>query len=177
MPPGRLKYKNVRLKLPPSHPDHGAQLQVLRAVATLELAKGIAAIIGALGIIILVIHRDPWDVASDLLAFLHISPDRHLAQAFLDWADTLTDKKLWAIVIAALVYSTLRFIEGYGLWKVRAWAEWIALISAGAYIPFELYRFARRPNWFHVGVIVINAAIVLYMAYLRLPPPEPDQRV
>jgi uncharacterized membrane protein (DUF2068 family) len=159
----------VRLKLPPSHPDHGAQLQAIRCIAALELAKGVAAIIGALGIIILVIHHDPWDVASDLLAFLHISPDRHLAQVFLDWADTLTDKKLWAIVIGAFIYSTLRFVEGYGLWKIRAWAEWIALVSAGAYIPFELYRFARKPNWFHVAVIVINLAIVLYMAYLRMP--------
>lgn len=159
----------MRLKLPPSHPDHGTQLQVLRAVATLELAKGLAAVIGALGIIILVIHRDPWDVASSLLDFLHISPDRHLAQVFLDWADTLTDKKLWAIVIVAFIYSTMRFIEGYGLWKARAWAEWIALVSAGAYVPFELYRFAHKPNLFHVGVIAVNVSIVFYMAYLRVP--------
>jgi uncharacterized membrane protein (DUF2068 family) len=159
----------VRLKLPPSHPDHGAQLKVLRAVAMLELAKGLAAIVGCMGIIILVIHRDPWDVASSLLDFLHISPDRHLAQVFLDWADTLTDKKLWAIVAAGLIYSTLRFIEGYGLWKARAWAEWLALITAGAYVPFELYRFAHKPNLFHVMVIVVNVAIVLYMAYLRVP--------
>lgn len=161
----------MRLKLPPSHPDYGAQLQALRAIATLELLKGLAAVIGALGIIILVIHHDPWNVASDLLAFLHISPDRHLAQVFLDWADTLTDKKLWAIVIVGFIYSTLRFIEGYGLWKARGWAEWIALISAGAYIPFEFYRFTHRPNLFHVGVILVNLVIVLYMAYLRFSKP------
>src|SRR5690242_13348068 len=137
----------------------------------MEFAKGIAVLLGACGIFLL-LNRDPWDVAQSLLEALHISPDRHVAQVFLNWADTLTDKKLWAIIGVALVYSTLRFIEGYGLWKARPWAEWLAMISGAIYLPFEIYRFAHHPDMFHVLVILINVAVVLYMAYLRVPIPH-----
>ena len=140
-------------------------IKVLRAVASLELIKGIIVLGGIFGILFLV-HKDPGDVADWCLTVLHISPDHHFAQAFLDWADSLTDKKLWVVAGAAAVYSTLRFVEGYGLWKARAWAEWIALISGMLYVPFEIFKIVGRPNLFHVSLLVINLAVVVYMAYV-----------
>lgn len=144
---------------------HDMNLQVLRGVASFELAKGLLVLLAAFGVLFLV-GKDTWDIADDLLHLLHISPDHHFAQVFLDWADTLTATKLWAIAGAAGAYSILRFTEAYGLWHARAWAEWIALISAAIYLPFEVYKLAHRQNLFHTGVLVINLAIVVYMAYL-----------
>lgn len=144
---------------------HDVNLQVLRGVASFELAKGFLVLLAAFGVLFLV-GKDTWDIADDLLHLLHISPDRHFAQEFLDWADTLTASKLWAVAGAAGAYSVLRFAEAYGLWHARAWAEWIALISAAIYMPFEVYGLARHQSLFHVGVLVINLAIVIYMAYL-----------
>ena len=143
-----------------------AQLNVLRSIATLELAKGLVASLAAAGVVMVAQKSDPWDVADWLLRLLHISPDHHFAQTFLNWADTLTDAKLYMIAGVALAYSTLRFLEAYGLWYARAWAEWIALISGSLYLPFEIYKLAHHVTWFHITVLVINIAIVLYMAYL-----------
>jgi uncharacterized membrane protein (DUF2068 family) len=84
---------------------------------------------------------------------------------FLDWADSLTETKVWAVAGVALGYSLLRFVEAYGLWYAKAWAEWIALISGTLYLPFEIYKLINRPSLFHVGVFVINVAVVLYMVY------------
>jgi uncharacterized membrane protein (DUF2068 family) len=56
-------------------------------------------------------------------------------------------------------------VEAYGLWYARAWAEWIALISGAIYLPFEIYKVIHRQNLFHVSVLLINVAIVLYMVY------------
>lgn len=149
-----------------SHPrKHDAQLQMLRAVASLELLKGVIVLAAAFGIVFLV-HKDPWDVADSLIHLLHISPDGHFAHRFLEWADTLTDAKLWTVAAAALAYSILRFVEGYGLWHARAWAEWIALISGSLYLPFEIVKLVHRQSLFHVGLFVVNLAVVLYMAYL-----------
>lgn len=144
---------------------HDAQLQMLRAVASFELAKGLVVLLAAFGVLLLV-HRDPWDVADGLIRLLHISPDGHFAHIFLNWADTLTAAKLWTVAGAALAYSVLRFIEGYGLWHARAWAEWIALISGSLYLPFEIVKVVHRQSYFHVGLLVVNLLIVLYMAYL-----------
>jgi uncharacterized membrane protein (DUF2068 family) len=143
--------------------DH--TLQALRGIATIELAKGLVVLFAAI-VILFYVHRDPWDLADGLLHLLHISPDGHFAQRFLDWADTLTDAKLWTIASAALAYSALRFLEAYGLWNARAWAEWIALISGSLYLPYEIYRLAHRQNLLHIAVLVVNLIIVFYMAYL-----------
>lgn len=146
-------------------PEHGATLQVLRAVASFELIKGLIVLAAGCGVLLLM-HRDLSDVADHLLDLLHISPDHHFAQVFLDWADTLTDAKLWAVAAVALAYSILRFAEAYGLWKARAWAEWIALVSGALYLPFEIYSLLHHQSIFHFGVLIVNVAIVLYMVYV-----------
>jgi len=143
--------------------DH--TLQALRGIATIELAKGLV-VLGAAMVIIFGVRQDPWGFADSLLQLLHVNTDGHLAQRFLDWADTLTDSKLWAITGAGLAYSVLRFLEAYGLWHARAWAEWIALISGSLYLPYEIYRLAHRQTLFDIAVLVINLGIVIYMAYL-----------
>jgi uncharacterized membrane protein (DUF2068 family) len=145
--------------------QHDVNLQVLRGVASFEMAKGLLVLMAAFGVLFLV-GKDPWDIADGLLRLLHISPDHHFAQVFLDWADTLTDSKLWTVAGAAVAYSILRFAEAYGLWYARAWAAWIALISGSLYLPFEIYKLAHRQSWIHISVFVINLAIVCYMAYL-----------
>jgi uncharacterized membrane protein (DUF2068 family) len=70
--------------------------------------------------------------------------------------------------VVATVYSILRFIEAYGLWYTRPWAEWLAIASGSIYIPFEVEDLLRRPDWIRLLIIVINVAIVLYMVMLRL---------
>jgi uncharacterized membrane protein (DUF2068 family) len=155
----------VHPKIAATEPEHGASLQVLRAVATFELTKGLIVLLAAFGVLLLVRREDPWDIADGLLRLLHISPDHHFAQVFLDWADNLTEAKLWAVAGVAAAYSVLRFVEAYGLWYARAWAEWIALVSGTLYLPFEVYKLVHRQSVFHISVLLVNLAVVLYMIY------------
>ena len=142
-------------------------LHALRGVAILELAKGLVVLLVGFGVVSL-LHRDAWDVAENLLRILHISPERHYAQIFLDLADNVTDAKLWAVAACAAAYSTLRFIEAFGLWHARAWAQWFALVAGALYLPFEMYELVQRPSLLHAGILVANLGIVLYMLFLRL---------
>src|SRR5208282_1247989 len=155
----------VHSKIAPADAQHGASLQVLRGIATLELAKGMIVLLAACGVLLLVRREDPWDIADGLLKLLHISPDHHFAQIFLDWADSLTETKVWAVAGVAVGYSLLRFVEAYGLWYAKAWAEWIALVSGTLYLPFEIYKLVHHPNAFHVAVFLINVAVVVFMVY------------
>ena len=136
-------------------------------MASLELGKGLVVLLLGFGFVSLV-HKDAWDVAETLLHFLHVNPDRRYAQVFLNLADNITDAKLWAMAGGALAYSIVRFVEAYGLWLERTWAEWFALISGALYVPFEAYELVRRPTMVHVAVLLINLGIVLFMLYLRL---------
>jgi uncharacterized membrane protein (DUF2068 family) len=147
--------------------DRQAQLKLLRAVASFELAKGLIVLLAGCSVLFLV-HKDTGDVADTFLRLLHISPDHHFAQVFLTWADNLTAAKLWAIAGVAAVYAILRFVEAYGLWKARAWAEWIALVSGAMYLPFEIYKLVEHASPLHVSVLIVNLAVVIFMGQLRL---------
>jgi len=70
--------------------------------------------------------------------------------------------------VVAFVYSELRFAEAYGLWRARAWGEWVALISGAIYLPYEIRLLAHRVTVFHVSVLLINLAVVAFMFYLRI---------
>jgi len=144
---------------------HRAQRNLLRVVASFEFTKGMFVLLIGLSAILLV-HKDAWVIAESLLALLHISTDRHSAQLFLDFADHLTDARLWAAAQLAFVYSAMRFAEGYGLWKERTWAEWLAFGSGTLLMPLEIRELFRGITVLRSLVFVINLGIVFYMFLL-----------
>jgi uncharacterized membrane protein (DUF2068 family) len=144
---------------------HRAQKSLLRAVATLEFVKGVFVLLIGLCAILLV-RKDAWVMAESLLALLHINTDRHVAQVFLDFADNLTDTRLWAAARLAFVYSALRFAEGYGLWKERTWAEWIAFLSGTLLFPLEIRELLRGITVVRSLLFAVNIGVVSYMFFL-----------
>jgi uncharacterized membrane protein (DUF2068 family) len=151
---------------------HRARLQALRSVAALEFAKGVLVLAAAISLYWL----DPSNVADAFLNFLHVSPDHHFAHLFLDLADKLSNIRLWHIIVGASCYSGLRFAEAVGLWRARAWAEWIALVSGALYLPLEIRLMVRHASIFHALVLIVNIAIVLFMFYLRIYVPRHERR-
>jgi len=155
-----------RMLLPATKIDlHRAEKSLLRAVASFEFIKGVFVLLIGVAAILLV-HKNAWWVAESLLALLHISTDRHSAQLFLDFADNLTDARLWTAAQLAFVYSGLRFAEAYGLWKARTWAEWLSFISGTLLLPLEIRELVRGITFFRSAVFLINIGIVLYMFFL-----------
>jgi uncharacterized membrane protein (DUF2068 family) len=142
-----------------------AQKNLLRAVASFEFTKGIFVLLIGVSAILLV-HRDAWVVAESLLARLHINTDRHWARLFLDFADNLTDARLWAAAELAFAYSALRFAEAYGLWWQRTWAEWLAFVSGTLFLPLEIRELMRGINPLRSVMFIANLGIVLYMFFL-----------
>jgi len=147
-------------------PDpHRRQRHVLQAVAMFEFFKGIFVVLMGFCALALV-HKDVWLYAESLLALLHVSTDRRSAQLFLDFADSVTDARLWAAARIAFAYSALRFTEAYGLWQSRTWAEWVALVSGALLLPLEIRELMRGLSLFRAVLLVVNLAIVLYMLYV-----------
>lgn len=144
---------------------HRRQRQALRAVAGIEFIKGLFVLLMGLCALLL-LRQDIWLVAESLLALLHINSDRHFALVFLDFADSVTDARLWAAARIAFAYSTLRFVEAYGLWKARAWAEWVACVSGTLLLPFEVRELLRGVTILRSALFLGNLAIVFYMLYI-----------
>jgi uncharacterized membrane protein (DUF2068 family) len=144
-----------------------SHLQGLRTVAVLEIAKGLGAI--AFGIWMLTFkEKDLGDMMANLLDRLHVDPAHEFAIKLISMADKITPEKVELAALIAFIYAIVRFTEGYGLWNARTWAEYFALISGAAYLPFEFWSLIRHPSWLHVVVILINVGVVLYIAYVRV---------
>ncbi len=139
----------------------------LRTVATFEATKGVLVLVLGLGLLSL-LHKDLELSAWQLLEHLHINPDRRLSHAFLNAASRMTDSGLWGIAGAAAAYAAVRFTEAWGLWNRRVWAEWFALLSGCLYLPWELTKVMERTSFLHVGLLLVNLAIVFYMLYIRM---------
>jgi uncharacterized membrane protein (DUF2068 family) len=142
-----------------------AQKSLLRLVAIFEFVKGTFVLLIGLCALLLV-HKNAWVIAESLLALLHISTDRHSAQLFLDFADRITDARLWAAAQLAFAYSLLRFVEAYGLWRLRTWAEWVAFGSGTLLLPLEIRGLMRGITLLRSTVFLGNLAIVFYMLFL-----------
>jgi uncharacterized membrane protein (DUF2068 family) len=146
---------------------HNRQRHVLKAVAAFEFFKGIGVVIMGICALALV-HKDTWLIAESLLALLHISTDHRWAQWILDFADSITDARLWAAARIAFAYAALRFTEAYGLWKGRTWAEWVAFVSGTLLLPWEVRELWRGLTPGRIALLLGNLAVVFFMLYIIL---------
>jgi uncharacterized membrane protein (DUF2068 family) len=66
----------------------------------------------------------------------------------------------------AMLYAAVRWIEAYGLWLGRRWAEWFAVASGVIYVPAELYELSRSVSWTKLLLLAANVCIVAYLIYV-----------
>ncbi|MDT5270978.1 MAG: hypothetical protein QOH49_3164 [Acidobacteriota bacterium] len=139
----------------------------VRAVAVFEALKGTLVLVAGFGLLALV-HRDLEDLAERLVLHSHLDPASHYPRVFIEAAAHTDDARLRWLAVLAFAYSVVRFVEAYGLWHMRAWAEWFAILSGCLYLPIELYELLKRPTHLHGLVLFFNAVIVAYLLYVRL---------
>lgn len=137
----------------------------LRTIAIVEAAKGGLILLAGFGALSLV-DRDVADIAVRFLHRFHLNPAHHYPSIFLDAAGRVTDPQLWMLAGFAFLYATVRLSEGWGLWKGRRWAEWLAAVSGAIYIPIEIYEIAQHATWIKWVTFITNVVIVLYMVYV-----------
>jgi uncharacterized membrane protein (DUF2068 family) len=137
----------------------------VRAVAILEAAKGLLVIAAGFALLTLV-HGNAQRIAEELVHHLHLNPAKGTPRVFIELAGNLFDRRLWLPAALAGAYCAMRFIEAYGLWRARRWAEWFAAASGGVYIPFEIYELLRGVSWLKLGTLAVNVVVVAYMAYV-----------
>jgi uncharacterized membrane protein (DUF2068 family) len=135
----------------------------LRSVAVVEVVKGGVAVALAL-VFVSMVHHDIPRAAADLAGRWHLQPDGRYLRLFMRSANQLTDTHLWLLALAALLYALVRFVEAYGLWRERRWAEWFAALGAGIYLPFELYETLFHFNGLVLAALLVNLTIVMFMA-------------
>src|SRR5438552_7245403 len=90
-------------------------LEALRAIATVEFAKGVIVLLLDFGVLSLVRRGNLWDFVEGILDFLHVDLDGRFAQRFLVLAYRLSVTRLWVLATYYGAYCALRIVVAYGL--------------------------------------------------------------
>ena len=138
--------------------------RTLQLVAVFEAIKGLVVFGAGFGMLAL-LHRDARRLAEALVTRLHIDRDNHLAGVFLNLASKVTDARLWGFAGLALIYTTVRWAEAYGLWLNRRWAAWLGAASGAIYLPVELWELWHKTTPLKFATLAANLAVVGYLLY------------
>jgi uncharacterized membrane protein (DUF2068 family) len=137
----------------------------IRVIAVFEASKGVLVLSAGLGVLSL-LHQDLQATAERLVRHSHLNPARHYPRIFIEAASHMNDSRLRSLAALAFLYAAVRFIEAYGLWQMRVWAEWFAVIAGSLFLPVEVYEMFRRATWMRGIVFLTNLFIVAYLVYV-----------
>ncbi len=136
---------------------------VLRLIALERSIRGLLLL--AAGVYLLFhLSTDFGRIAERIIRRVELDPRQHLLHEVVTRLHGLRAHQLRIIGIVALGYGGLELVEGVGLWLDQLWAEYLTVIATSLLIPIELYELAVRPSLWKAGGILVNLAIVAYLA-------------
>ena len=149
-----------KIVLPP-HLSRG-----LHTIAFFEALKGVLVLVAGFGLLSLV-HQDLQVAAERLVRLSHLNPAHHYPRVFIEALANINDARLRLFAVLAFLYAGIRFVEAYGLWRMKAWAAWLAIVSGAVYLPVEVFGLIKHATFLRGSVLLINAGIVSYLVYVR----------
>ncbi|MET8140276.1 DUF2127 domain-containing protein [Sphaerisporangium sp. NPDC005288] len=144
---------------------------ILRLLAVFRWAKGLLVLGAAFGIWRFRAHQNAIGLAFDEdLPLLQPLADKlgwnleesgvvHTLRTVLA-AETRT---LTWIGLGLLVFGALLMTEGVGLWLLKRWGEYFAVVATSLFVPVEVYELVEKVTWLRVVILLVNLAAVLYI--------------
>lgn len=73
-----------------------------------------------------------------------------------------------ALIVAALAgYAALELVEAVGLWLLKRWGEYFAVIATSVFLPWEVYDLTHGVTATRAVTFAINAAAVVYLVFSK----------
>jgi uncharacterized membrane protein (DUF2068 family) len=138
----------------------------VRGVLLLALAFGIYKFDGAKNSLNRVFQQDlPLlrPVADKLGVDLQDSGPVKLVQKALD----TSHGTLELVALGVLAYGVLELLEAVGLWLMRRWGEYVAVVGTGIFVPLEVYELFEKVTWLRVLAFLVNVFAVVYIVWTK----------
>jgi uncharacterized membrane protein (DUF2068 family) len=71
------------------------------------------------------------------------------------------------VAIGVLAYGALELLEGVGLWLMRRWGEYVAVVGTAVFIPLEVYELVERVTWLRLVAFAFNVFAVVYILWTK----------
>jgi uncharacterized membrane protein (DUF2068 family) len=128
--------------------------------AALLLAAGISGLVA--------VPQHLSRIAQHTVTWIGFFPGRHLVEDAIRQLGSMDRASERRLALFSLAYAAVFLVEGVGLLLRKRWAEWMTVIVTGSFIPIEIYEMVEHFGAGKVVALVLNVAIVLYLARRRL---------
>ena len=71
------------------------------------------------------------------------------------------------VAVGVLAYGALELLEGVGLWLMKRWGEYVAVVGTAVFIPLEIYELVERVTWLRVVAFAFNVFAVIYILWTK----------
>ena len=95
------------------------------------------------------------------------NPDNSKIVHFIEKGWTLSPTTLVWIALGLLAYAAIEFIEATGLWLVKRWGEYFAVIATSVFLPLEIYELTEKITVLRLGALLINIAAVIWLLWSK----------
>lgn len=142
---------------------------VVRLIIIERAVRG--SLVFILGIALLSNSRSLAATMRNWVAQLNVNPERRLIPRLLAsllhvFGDVST-RTVVLVGIGALLFGALELTEAVGLARRRRWAEYLTVIAGCIGIPLEVNEVIHRQTAIRIGILLINVAIVIYLAWQK----------
>ena len=74
---------------------------------------------------------------------------------------------LTLVTISLLGYGALQLVEAVGLYSLKRWGEYVAVVATSVFLPVEIHELLAKVTALRVGALVVNIAAVVYLVYSK----------
>ncbi len=85
----------------------------------------------------------------------------------IDNVFSLSPTTLMWIAVGLIGYAALQFVEATGLWLMKRWGEYFAVVATSIFLPLEIYELIDKVTALRVGAFVVNVAAVVWLLYSK----------
>lgn len=138
--------------------------KLIRLIAAERFVRGVLLVVAG-GYLVTHLGSDFGRLADRVMRAVEIDPHRPFVRHLIEKLHRLRAGEVLATGIVAILYGVLETVEGVGLWLDQLWAEFLTVIATSLLLPVEIYELVRKPSIVKAGGIVVNLAIVGYLAW------------
>ena len=82
-------------------------------------------------------------------------------------AFTAQHSTLLLVALGVLAYGVLELVEAIGLWFMKRWGEYVAVVGTSLFVPLEIHEIIAKVTWLRVGALVINLFAIAYILWTK----------
>jgi len=87
---------------------------------------------------------------------------QHIAHAF-----ALSSSTLQWIAVGLAGYGLIELIEAVGLWLMKRWGEYFAVIATSVFLPLEIYELTEKITALRLIALLVNIVAVIWLLWSK----------